>query len=69
MDNWIKVEDRLPTCTERTRYLVVLKVGSMAPSTVISTMLFIVGGHRGFLEGDWQRVTHWQEMPELPENE
>ena len=67
MDNWINVEDRLPDCEVRTRYLVVLKVGSMAPSTAISTMLFAVGKPRRFLVGDWQKVTHWQEMPELPE--
>ena len=67
MDNWIKVEDRLPACTEKTLYLVVLRVGSMRPKTVVSTMLFIVGERRRFIVGDWQKVTHWQEMPELPE--
>ena len=67
MDNWIKVEDRLPACTENTVYLVVIRVGSMFPKTVVSTMLFHVKGRRRFLEGDWVKVTHWQEMPALPE--
>ena len=67
MDNWVNVEDRLPGRAKSTRYLVVLEVGSMKPTTYVTTMLFTVGERRRFLVGDWQKVTHWQEMPELPE--
>ena len=66
LNKWISVKDRMPDCDKRTLYLVVLNVGSMKPVRKVTTMIYAVHGYKRFLTSDWQKVTHWQEMPGLP---
>ena len=66
MSKWINVDERLPGDTGK--YLVVLRTGSMAVEYGVSIIRGkMAHGNFRFMEGDWQKVTHWMPLPELPQ--
>lgn len=69
MNNWIDVNEQYPS--EAGRYLVVLKVGSMSPKSDV-TMRRLSNSdiaRKNTNLGDWQQLTHWMPIPELPVTE
>lgn len=63
MDDWIDINDRLPTEPKLQRYNVKMQVGSMTTKEVESVIMGkMTGTGFRFIAGDWQRVTHWREL-------
>jgi len=65
MGEWISVEDKSPDENQLTKFKVKILVGSISTREIESVILGknYPTGFR-FIVGDWQRVTHWQPLPE-----
>lgn len=62
-DDWISVSDMLPDSIELKKYHVRIEVGSIDVKEVETVMLGkMYPSQFRFMEGDWQRVTHWKEF-------
>ena len=62
---WINVFDMLPGDIELKKYRVKMEVGSIKTKTVEKTVLGkMYPSQFRFMTSDWERVTHWQELPE-----
>ena len=70
MENWISVEDELPSAGGM--YLVCKSAGGFDASCIVCMCKWRLRMHYGFewgCEADMDRVTHWMPLPELPEGE
>ncbi|GLX86326.1 hypothetical protein tloyanaT_25790 [Thalassotalea loyana] len=63
---WIDVEKEYPS--QAGRYLVVLRVGSMTPKSEVTMRRLSKSdvARKNTNLGDWQKMTHWMQIPELP---
>ena len=70
MSKWISIDERLPDKNQLTKFKVKILVGSVKTKEIESIILGknYPTGFR-FIVGDWQRVTHWQPIPLLPEEQ
>lgn len=70
---WISVDDKYPKHepsvpdNKKTRYLVRVEIGSIMP-TVGYCVAYVASKSRFNVDMDWNKVTHWMPIPELPKS-